>query len=83
MGAPSATPLTSALPELELWEPRLAEFEALRRFVKLQPICQKNNLIAYNSTMEKGVPHCKLEVVKSLLAAGKIRTTLSARQGAL
>ncbi|MEO6624366.1 MAG: type II toxin-antitoxin system MqsR family toxin [Burkholderiaceae bacterium] len=33
--------------------------------------------------MEKGVPHCKLAVVKSLVAAGKIRTTFSARQGAL
>ena len=33
--------------------------------------------------MEKDVPHCKLAVVKSLVAAGKIRTTFSARQGAL
>ena len=33
--------------------------------------------------MEKRVPHCKLAVVKSLVAAGKIRTTFSARQGAL
>ena len=33
--------------------------------------------------MEKSVPHCKLAVVKALVAKGKIRTTFSARQGAL
>ena len=33
--------------------------------------------------MEKDVPHCKLAIVKSLVAAGKIRTSFSARQGAL
>ena len=33
--------------------------------------------------MEKDVPHCKLAVVKSLVVAGKICTTFSARQGAL
>ena len=33
--------------------------------------------------MEKNVPHCKLAVVKTLVALGKVRTTFSARQGAL
>ena len=33
--------------------------------------------------MEKNVPHCKLAVVKTLVAVGKVRTTFSARQGAL
>lgn len=32
--------------------------------------------------MEKGKPHCKLSVVKSLVHAGKVRTTHSARVGA-
>lgn len=43
----------------------------------------KNNLKGYNSIMEKSVPHCKLAVVKAVVATGKIRTTFSARQGAL
>ena len=33
--------------------------------------------------MEKSVPHCKLAVVKTLMSQGKVRTTFSARQGAL
>ena len=33
--------------------------------------------------MEKSVPHCKLGVVKTLMSQGKVRTTFSARQGAL
>lgn len=33
--------------------------------------------------MEKSRPNCKLAVVKTLVAAGKVRTTFSARQGAL
>ena len=33
--------------------------------------------------MEKSVPHCKLLVVKALVAEGKVRTTFSARQAAL
>ena len=33
--------------------------------------------------MEKSVPHCKLAVVKALVYQGKVRTTFSARQGAL
>lgn len=33
--------------------------------------------------MEKSVPHCKLAVVKTLVSQGKVRTTFSARQGAL
>ena len=33
--------------------------------------------------MEKRVPHYKLAIVKTLVDAGKIRTTFSARQGAL
>lgn len=33
--------------------------------------------------MEKRVPHCKLAVVKALVATGKIRTTFAARKGAL
>lgn len=32
--------------------------------------------------MEKRTPHCKLAVVKSLVDAGKVRTTHSARMGA-
>ena len=32
--------------------------------------------------MEKRVPHCKLALVKALVAAGKIGVTNSARQGA-
>ncbi len=32
--------------------------------------------------MEKGVPHCKLAVVKALVEAGKVRTTHAARAGA-
>ena len=28
--------------------------------------------------MEKGTPHCKLSVVKTLVRAGKVRTTTSA-----
>lgn len=32
--------------------------------------------------MEKPTPHCKLTVVKSLVAAHKVRTTQSARLGA-
>lgn len=32
--------------------------------------------------MDKSTPHCKLPVVKSLVAAGKVRTTHSARSGA-
>lgn len=32
--------------------------------------------------MEKSIPHCKLSVVKALVAAGKVRTTHSARLGA-
>lgn len=32
--------------------------------------------------MEKGTPHCKLPVVKALVAAGKVRTTYSAVSGA-
>ena len=33
--------------------------------------------------MEKSVPHCKLGFVKTLMSQGKVRTTFSARQGAL
>jgi len=32
--------------------------------------------------MEKRSPHCKLPVVKTLIAAGKVRTTMSALAGA-
>ena len=32
--------------------------------------------------MEKPTPHCKLAVVKSLIEAGQVRTTQSARLGA-
>lgn len=32
--------------------------------------------------MEKRTPHCKLSVVKTLVEAGKVRTTHSARTGA-
>jgi len=32
--------------------------------------------------MEKGTPHCKLPVVKALVAAGKVRATASAYSGA-
>ena len=33
--------------------------------------------------MEKGSPHCKLAVVKALVGAGQVRTTRSAREGAV
>ncbi len=33
--------------------------------------------------MEKGTPHCKLSVVKALIEAGKVRTTSTARRGAI
>jgi motility quorum-sensing regulator/GCU-specific mRNA interferase toxin len=32
--------------------------------------------------MEKWTPHCTLSVVKALIAAGKVRTTQTARAGA-
>ena len=32
--------------------------------------------------MEKAIPHCKLVVVKALVAAGRVRTTHAARAGA-
>jgi len=32
--------------------------------------------------MEKRTPHCKLAVVKVMLEAGKVRTTISALEGA-
>lgn len=32
--------------------------------------------------MEKRTPHCKLAVVKALIAAGRVRSTQSARAGA-
>lgn len=32
--------------------------------------------------MEKRSPHCKLSVVKAMIEAGKVRTTMSARAGA-
>lgn len=31
--------------------------------------------------MEKGTPHCKLSVVKAMIEAGKVRSTLSALAG--
>jgi motility quorum-sensing regulator / GCU-specific mRNA interferase toxin len=31
--------------------------------------------------MEKGTPHCKLSVVKALIEAGKVRSTMSALAG--
>ncbi len=33
--------------------------------------------------MEKGTPRCKLAVVKTLVEAGKVRTTHAARAGAI
>ena len=33
--------------------------------------------------MEKTTPHCKLTVVKALIGAGHVRTTRSAREGAV
>lgn len=32
--------------------------------------------------MEKHTPHCKLSIIKALIADGKLRTTKSAREGA-
>jgi motility quorum-sensing regulator/GCU-specific mRNA interferase toxin len=32
--------------------------------------------------MEKSTPHCKLSLIKSMIHAGKVRTTRSAREGA-
>lgn len=31
--------------------------------------------------MEKGTPHCKLSVVKAMIEAGKVRSTMSALAG--
>ncbi len=31
--------------------------------------------------MEKGIPHCKLPVVKAMIEAGKVRSTMSALAG--
>ena len=31
--------------------------------------------------MEKGTPHCKLSIVKAMITAGKVRSTLSALAG--
>ncbi len=33
--------------------------------------------------MEKGTPHCKLSVVWGLIEAGRVRTTRTAREGAV
>ena len=33
--------------------------------------------------MEKNTPHCKLTAIQALVAAGKLRTTKSAREGAV
>ena len=33
--------------------------------------------------MEKRTPHCKLVIVKALVALGRVRTTRTAREGAL
>ena len=33
--------------------------------------------------MEKGTPHCKLTVVKAMVSAGQVRTTKTAREGAV
>jgi motility quorum-sensing regulator/GCU-specific mRNA interferase toxin len=33
--------------------------------------------------MEKVTPHCKLAVVKAMVAAGQVRTTKTAREGAV
>lgn len=33
--------------------------------------------------MEKSTPHCKLQVIKTLIAAGKVRATATALVGAL
>lgn len=33
--------------------------------------------------MEKRTPHCKLTIVRALVEAGKVRTTQTARLGAL
>lgn len=32
--------------------------------------------------MEKQTPHCKLSVIKTMISAGKVRTTRTAREGA-
>jgi motility quorum-sensing regulator / GCU-specific mRNA interferase toxin len=33
--------------------------------------------------LEKATPHCKLTTLKALVAAGRVRTTRSAREGAV
>ena len=33
--------------------------------------------------MEKATPHCKLSVVKAMVASGRVRTTRGAREGAV
>ena len=40
------------------------------------------NQLGYCWRVEKHTPHCKLSVVKSLVAVGKVRVTDSARSGA-
>jgi motility quorum-sensing regulator / GCU-specific mRNA interferase toxin len=32
--------------------------------------------------MEKSTPHCKLSLIKTMIRAGKVRTTRTAREGA-
>ena len=39
------------------------------------------NPLGYYPRMEKHTPHCRLSVVKALLEAGKVRSTLSALAG--
>lgn len=43
----------------------------------------KLNQLGYDAVMEKQIPHCKLAVVKTLVEAGKARTTHAARAGAI
>ena len=38
----------------------------------------KEEVEAATNRMEKRTPHCKLAVVKAMVAAGKVRTTVSA-----
>lgn len=40
-----------------------------------------NNQQGYCWLIEKGTPHCKLAVIKAMIEAGKVRSTLSALTG--
>ncbi|SCC94658.1 motility quorum-sensing regulator [Thiomonas sp. X19] len=40
-----------------------------------------DNQVGYYCRMEKSTPHCKLSVIKAMIEAGKVRSTVSALAG--